>query len=112
MAWFALYFSKLISSESKILVTSSKWKTPDLKMNREFNYSSNLNQSSPTHYNQQYGYVVASGDERFVKLGMEGQTIVKETENADMSMSINVYKKYGIIILHTNTHGVYKNTSL
>jgi hypothetical protein len=45
-------------TRNKILVTSSKWKTPDLKMNREFKYSSNLNQSSPTHYNQQYGYVV------------------------------------------------------
>lgn len=60
----------------------------------------------------QYGYVVASGEERFVKLGMEGQTIVREVENADMSLEMQIYKKYGIVIVHTNTHGVYKNTSL
>lgn len=60
----------------------------------------------------QYGYVVASGEERFVKLGMEGQTIVDDVKNADMSLEVQVMKKYGISIIHHNVIGVYKNTSI
>jgi hypothetical protein len=60
----------------------------------------------------QYGYVLPSNEERFVKLGFEGQTIIEEVKNADMSMEMQMYKKYAILILTTNNVGVYKNTSL
>lgn len=66
-------------------------------------------------FNDQYAFVVPSGgsaDEKIVKVVLEGDTIVKDIENADSSMEFSAYKKLGTAILATNHFGVYRNTSL
>lgn len=60
----------------------------------------------------EYAYIIPSNDEKIVKIAMEGQTIIEEVKNADNSMEFQVYKKYGIVVLHTNHFGVYRNTAL
>jgi hypothetical protein len=60
----------------------------------------------------QYGYVIPTGEERIIKLGFEGQTIIDEVKNADMSLEYQVYRKFGIVILHKNQYGIYKNTAI
>ncbi len=53
-----------------------------------------------------------SGDERIVKVAMEGNAIVDDYKNADRSMEIQVYKKFGVSVLTTNYYCVYQNTDL
>ena len=60
-------------------------------------------------------YIIPSGgeaDEKIVKVAMEGQTIVDDFKNADRSMEIQAYKKFGVAVLTTNYYCVYQNTSL
>ena len=52
------------------------------------------------------------GTERIVKVAMEGGAIVDDFKNADRSMEIQVYKKFGVAVLTTNYYCVYQNTSL
>ena len=65
--------------------------------------------------NPEYGYIIPSGgaaNEKIVKVAMEGDTIVDDFKNADRSMEIQVYKKFGIAILNTNYYCIYRNTNL
>lgn len=65
--------------------------------------------------NPQYGYIFPSGgrgDERVVKIAMEGNTIIDDYQNYDRSMEIQVYKKFGVSLLHTNYYCIYRNTEL
>jgi len=65
--------------------------------------------------NPGYGYIFPTGgsaDERIVKVAMEGNTIVDDFKNADRSMEIQVYKKFGIAVLNTNYYCIYRNTAL
>ena len=62
-----------------------------------------------------YAYIVPSGgrgDERIVKIAMEGQTIIDEYKNADRSMEIQMYKKFGVAVLNTNYYCIYRDLSL
>lgn len=66
-------------------------------------------------FDSQYAFIIPSGgsaDEKIVKVVLEGDTIVKDTQNADMSMEFQAYKKFGTAILSTNHFGIYRNTSL
>lgn len=66
-------------------------------------------------FNPQYAFVVPSGgeaDEKIVKVILEGEAIVRDTQNADMSMEFSVYKKFGTAVMSTNYFGIYRNTSL
>jgi len=66
-------------------------------------------------FNPQYAFVVPTGgsaDEKIVKVALEGQTIVKEVENADASMEFQAYKKVGTVVLNVNHFGMIRNTSL
>ena len=57
-------------------------------------------------------YVIPSGgtgDERIAKVAMEGNTIVDDYKNADRSMEIQVYKKFGVAILTSNYYCMYQN---
>ena len=64
-------------------------------------------------FNAQYAYIVPAGSENMiVNLGFEGQTHIKEDEREDWSMEMQIFKKYGIAILHTNFFGMYRNTAL
>ena len=60
----------------------------------------------------QYGYVIPTGEEKITKLAFEGDAIIDELKNADHSLEFQVYKKYGIVILHTNQYGIFRNTAL
>lgn len=60
-----------------------------------------------------YAWIIPTGgNDKPVKVAFEGQTIVKEIENADMSREIQVYKKMGVAAIITNNICVYRNTSL
>jgi len=57
-------------------------------------------------------YVIPSGgqaDERIAKVAMEGGAIVDDYKNADRSMEIQIYKKFGVAILTSNYYCMYQN---
>lgn len=61
----------------------------------------------------QYAWIIPTGgNEKPVKVAFEGQTIVREYENRDMSKEIQIYKKMGVAAIITNNICVYRNTSL
>ena len=59
-----------------------------------------------------YAWIIPTGAEKPVKVAFEGQAVVREIENADMSREVQVYKKLGVCALITNNICVYRNTSL
>lgn len=59
-----------------------------------------------------YAWIIPTGAEKPVKVALEGQAIVREIENADLSREIQIYKKLGVCALITNNICVYRNTSL
>ena len=59
-----------------------------------------------------YAWIIPTGADKPVKVAFEGQAIVREIENADMSREVQVYKKLGVCALITNNICVYRNTSL
>ena len=60
-----------------------------------------------------YAFIIPTGSEKPVKIAFEGQTAVREHENADWSREIQTYKKLGIAVYNTNPGiCVYKNTRL
>lgn len=59
-----------------------------------------------------YAYIIPTGAQKPVKVAFEGQTIVRDIDNADMSKEVQVYKKFGVATLITNNICVYKNTEL
>jgi len=60
----------------------------------------------------QYAIIVATNESKIVKVAFEGETIVRETENADMSIDFESYKKFGITIVYSNWYSMYRNTTL
>lgn len=63
--------------------------------------------------NPQYAYVIPAGEERIVKIIMEGDTQVKDFENRDWSSEVQMYKKVGLaIVTNPNYWGIYQNTNL
>lgn len=60
-----------------------------------------------------YAWIIPTGvNDKPVKIALEGNTIVREIENADMSREIQCYKKMGVGTMITNNICVYINTSL
>ena len=63
--------------------------------------------------NPQYAWIIPTGAEKPVKVAFEGQTAVREHENADWSREIQTYKKFGVAVYSINPGiCVYKNTAL
>lgn len=62
--------------------------------------------------NPQFAYVLPTGNEKVVKIVMEGDTQMYDKTNRDQSIEINTYKKIGIGILAYNNWGIYQNTSI
>ena len=56
--------------------------------------------------------IPAGGNDKPVRIAIEGQTLVDERKNADWSREIQVYKKVGVAALLTNDICVYHDTSL
>lgn len=60
-----------------------------------------------------YAWIIPTGaNEKPIKVALEGQTLVRETENEDWSKDIQVYKKFGVAAVVTNNICVYINSSL
>lgn len=60
-----------------------------------------------------YAWIIPTGAEKPVKVAFEGQTAVREHENADWSREIETYKKMGVAVYNVNPGiCVYKNASL
>lgn len=59
-----------------------------------------------------YAWIIPVGAEKPVKVAFEGQAIVNEYTNRDLSREIQIYKKVGVGALITNNICVYRNTSL
>lgn len=60
----------------------------------------------------QYAWVFPNGKEKVGYVALEGQTVVKDFDNRDMSTEIQAYKKFGVCIVGYNYIGSIKNTSL
>lgn len=60
-----------------------------------------------------FAYILPAGaSEAPIKLGFEGDSIIRDVQNADWSFEIQLYKKFGITLIHTNHFGIYENTAL
>ena len=60
-----------------------------------------------------FAYIIPTGSEKPVKVAFEGQTAVREHENADWSREIHTYKKFGVAVFNVNPGiCVFKNTTL
>ena len=60
-----------------------------------------------------YAWIIPTGgNDKPVKVAFEGDTIVREYENKDLSREIQIYKKLGVAAIITNNICVYRNTSL
>ncbi len=63
--------------------------------------------------NPAFAYIIPTGgNDKPVKIALEGETIVDEYVNADRSREVQVYKKVGVAATITNNICVYENTSL
>lgn len=56
--------------------------------------------------------IPTGGADKPVKIAFEGQTIVRDIDNADMSKEVQVYKKLGVGTIITNNICAYENTAL
>ena len=59
-----------------------------------------------------YAWIIPTGGVKPVKVAFEGQTIVKEYENRDLSREVQVYKKVGVAAIMQNNICVYQDSSL
>ena len=60
-----------------------------------------------------YAWIIPTGAEKPVKVAFEGQTAVREHENADWSREIQTYKKMGVAVYNVNPGlAFYRNISL
>ena len=63
--------------------------------------------------NPSFAYVIPSGKEKLVKVGMEGQPYFREWENRDNSIELQGYVKIGVgIVNRPNYWGIYYNAAL
>ena len=63
--------------------------------------------------NPSFAYVIPSGKEKLVKVGMEGDSFFKEYDNRDNSIVLQAYKKVGVAMVGTpNYWGIYYNSGI
>ena len=82
--------------------------TPIVELPQSFIDESN----DKTWINPQYAYVLPTGQEKVVKVVLEGNTQVHDFVNRDNSIEIHAYRKLGCAILSYNNWGIYKNTGI
>lgn len=56
--------------------------------------------------------IPTGGNDKPIRIAIEGNTIVRDIDNADMSKEMQVYKKFGVAAIVTNNICVYKNSAL
>ena len=66
--------------------------------------------NTKTWIDPQFAYVLPTGNDKVVKVVLEGQTQVKDHENKDNSMEVFAWKKMGCAILTNYNWGIYQNT--
>lgn len=59
-----------------------------------------------------FAWIIPVGSDKPVKIAFEGQTIVRDIDNADMSKEIQVYKKFGVGVISTNNICRFEDTTL
>lgn len=63
--------------------------------------------------NPSFAYVIPSGKEKLIKVGMEGESFFKEYDNRDNSTVLQAYKKVGVAMVGTpNYWGIYYNSGI
>ena len=63
--------------------------------------------------NPSFAYVIPSGKEKLVKIGMEGTPYFREWENRDNSMELQGYAKVGVgMVNRPNYWGIYYNAAI
>jgi len=82
--------------------------TPIVQMQQSFVDDTN----TTTWVDPQIAYVLPTGGEKIVKVGLEGQTQMWDFINPDQSIEIHTYKKMGSAILAYNNWGIYQNTGI
>ena len=65
-----------------------------------------------TYTNPQIAYIFPSGQEKVVKVVLEGATQIRDHENKDNSMEVFAWKKMGVAILTHHNWAMYQNTGI
>ena len=65
-----------------------------------------------TYVNPRIAFIMPAGQEKVVKVVLEGQTQIRDHENKDNSMEVYAWKKMGCAILTHHNWAMYENTSL
>ena len=68
--------------------------------------------NTETYVNPQLAYIFPAGQEKVVKVVLEGQTQIRDHENKDNSMEVYAWKKMGCAILTHHNWAIYKNKHL
>ena len=68
--------------------------------------------NAETYVDPQLAYVLPGGQEKVVKVVLEGQTQIRDFENRDNSMEVYAWKKMGCAILTYYNWCIYKNTGI
>ncbi len=82
--------------------------TPIVQLPQSFVDEDNNLYQTPTDK----AFVFPAGDEKVVKVVLEGDTDIRDWQHRDRQMEIEVYKKFGIAVLTTNNWCIYENSSL
>ena len=65
-----------------------------------------------TYVDPSRAYVFPAGDEKVVKVVLEGKTQIRDHENKDNSMEVYAWKKMAAAILHHNNWCIYWNSGI
>lgn len=82
--------------------------TPIVEIPQSYTDESN----TTTWINPQFAYVLPTGKEKVVKVGLEGPTQIYDRQNRDNSMEIHCYRKMGAAILTNYNWGIYQNEGI
>lgn len=68
--------------------------------------------NTDTYVDPQLAYILPGGQEKVVKVVLEGPTVIRDFENRDGSLEVYAYKKMGCAILTYYNWAMYKNTGI
>jgi len=68
--------------------------------------------NTETYVNPRLAYIFPAGQEKVVKVVLEGATQIRDHENKDNSIEVYAWKKMGCAILTHHNWAMYENTSL
>jgi hypothetical protein len=68
--------------------------------------------NTETYVNPRLAYIFPAGQEKVVKVVLEGATQIRDHENKDNSMEVWAWKKMGCAILTHHNWAMYQNESL